>query len=455
MYCSISSEERGKPTVTLVNEGFSNDAASAASSKGMPVLRIIPTSIACEASVIKEIEAGVAESLDAIIEGLTKPLTSQEKTPKPLEVENPSRIIFKGDLDEVNLFFYKRGWTDGLPIKPPTEEAVAEMLTGTDLPPDHLVGKLIPRLGKATVEKIAVNAVMAGALPTYMPLLITGLKILLDPSSNFGTWGVSTGSWAPFWVINGPIRNDIKVNNGTGALSPGDMANAAIGRAMGLIIKNIGGARKGIEDMGTLGNPGKYSLVISENEEKSPWEPLHVEKGFNRDDSTITVSSPNTYIQIWPYGSDDEGILRAILYNLIPRGGPCIIMTPQHAKIMADKGWTKNDIKTFISQQARVPAYHIPSYWGTSSPQAVPGRPPGLFKGRVPMNHTDTMPLIGDPDAISMVVAGGAGAFIGLLMPGGVLSDKNAATTMKVELPSNWDELVKKYANVMPTYIRY
>jgi len=453
VYCSVSTEKRNKPSATLVNEGFVNDAMSAASSRGMPGLRIVPTPVPCEASVRDDIEAGIEAALDRIIAALTGPVTPEEMSPTPKVVEKPSRIIFEGDVGEVNRFFYVRGWTDGLPIIPPTEEAVGEMLTGTDLPPDHLLGELIPRMGKATVEKIAVNAVMAGALPTYMPVLIAGVKLLIDPATNLGTWGVSTGSWAPFWVINGPIRNDLHLNSGCGALSPGDIANATIGRAMGLIIKNIGGARKGIEDMGTLGNPGKYSMVIAENEEESPWEPMHVENGFDRKESTITVSSPNTYIQIWPYGSDDEGILRAVIYNLIPRGAPCIILTPQHAKIMADRGWTKEDIKTFVAEYGRVPAYHLPSYWGTSSPLSVPGKPPGLHKGRVPMRETDSVPMITNRHAMEVLVAGGPGAFIGLLMPMGVFGGKK--TTTKIELPSQWEALVAKYKNIVPRYERY
>ena len=453
MYCSISTEERGRPTATLVNRGFYHDACSAASTKGMARVRIVPTSIPSEASAMDDIEAGVAEALDDITAALTRPLTEEEKSPRPREPEELTRIMFKGDLKDVNLFFYRRGWTDGLPIIPPTEEAVAEMLTGTDLPPDHLVGKLIPRLGKASVEKIAINAVMAGALPTYMPLLIAGVESLIDPGSDFGTWGVSTGSWAPFWIINGPVRNDLNMNCGSGALSPGNMANAVIGRAMGLIMQNIGGARKGIEDMGTLGNPGKYSLLIPENEEETPWEPMHVEHGFHREDSTISVFSPNTYIQIWPYASDDEGILRAIIYNLIPRGVPCIILTPQHAKILASNGWGKDDIKSFIAENARVPAYRAPSYWGTSSPMTIPGERPGLYKGRVPMRETDSVALISDPRSIAILVAGGPGAFIGLMMPVGVFSSKK--TTKKIRLPAHWDELVKRYKQVVPTYVRY
>ena len=207
-------EERNKPTVTLVNHGFANDAGSASLGRGMPMLRYLPTSVPCEASILEDIEAGVSESTDAIVEALTKPLSAEEASPTPKAIEEPSRIIFKGDIEEVNRFFYRRGWTDGLPIIPPTEGAVAEMLTGTDLLPDHLLGKLISRLGKATIEKIAINAVMAGALPTYMPVLIAGTKLLLESEPGFlgfGTFGFSTGSWSPFWIINGPLRKDLHI----------------------------------------------------------------------------------------------------------------------------------------------------------------------------------------------------------------------------------------------------
>ncbi|MFC1533727.1 hypothetical protein ACFL7M_10220 [Thermodesulfobacteriota bacterium] len=452
MYDAISIEERNTPTVTLVNVGFTNDAWSAKSGKGMPGARYVATSVPCESSIMEEVEAGITDAFDDIITALTGVLSDEEKSPKPREIEKPSRIAFKGSLEEVNRFFYKRGWTDGLPIIPPTEEAVSEMLTGTDLPPDHLVTKLIPRLGKATVEKIAINAVMAGALPTYMPLLIAGVQILTDSTSGFGGWGVSTGSWAPFWVINGPIRKQLHLNSGSGVLSPGDIANAAIGRAMGLITKNIGGIRKGVEDMGVQGNPGKYSMVLAENEEESPWEPLHVEMGYNREDSTISVSSPNTYLQIWPYASDDEGILRGIIYNLIPKRGLYIILTPPHAKTLARSGWSKQDIKKFIAEYARFPAHRLPYYWGTSFP-AYAGSRPGLHKDRIPFRESDSVSVFRDQNSIAVLVGGGPGAMIGLHMGGGFFPHRKMSE--KVNFPANWDKLVAKYKNVVPTYVRY
>ncbi len=455
MYDAILAEESNIPTVTLYNEGFVDDVSSAVSSKQMPVLRMVKTSVHCEASIPENIEAGVSAVMDDIIAGLTRPLTAEEKSPRSKEVEKPSRIVFKGNLEEVNRFFYKRGWGDGLPIIPPTEEAVAEMLTGTDLPPDHVVGKFVPMLGKATVEKIAVNAVMAGALPTYMPLLIAGAKMFADPATGSGGYGGSTGSWASFWVVNGPIRNDLNINCGIGALSPGDIANITIGRAMQLTVKNVAGLRKGIEDMGTLGNPGRLSMVLGENEEQSPWEPMHVEYGFNKEDSTVAVATPNTYIQIWPNGADDAGILRAIVSNLIPgrAGGFRLVLVPQHAKTLASYGWTKKEIKKFISYYARVPATELGSYWGTSGPTVDPIIKPGLWQNRVPMLETDLAPITPEPESIQIIVAGGPGAFIGIHTPSAFYPTRR--TIQKVELPKNWSTLVKKYKNIVPTYTSY
>jgi hypothetical protein len=443
------------PSVTLVNNDFAMDASSAASSKGMPVLRVIPESVPCESTVTREIEAGIDAVMDDIVTALTRPLTREEKSPKPKESEKPSKIIFKGDLEEVNHFFYRRGWTDGLPVIPPTEEAVAEMLTGTDLPPDHVVGKIIPRLGMATVEKIAVNAVMAGALPTAMPLLIAGVEAILDPRSAFGTWQVSTGSWAPFWIVNGPLRHDLNINSGSGALSPGNIANATIGRAMQLIIKNIGAARPGIEDMGVIGNPGKYTMVIAENEEDSPWEPLHVEHGFKKGESTVTLMFCNSINHLFAYGSDAKGILSTAIYNVKPARSvewlSCFLIIPPHAQILAREGWGKKEIKAFISENATVPYYRYmryPRYTAINQ-----GTLTGEIPKNMPPNPEDPIRLIQDPDNIMIIVAGGPGNFMGLFEWAGFKEVK--FITQKLKLPAKWNELVEKYQGLKPTYARY
>jgi hypothetical protein len=411
VYEAISIEERNKPAVALIYRDFIHDARSAASSRGMPGVRTVLETIPSEWTDMEDIEAGVTAVIDDIIAGLTRPLTDEEKSPER-KVEKPSRIVFKGDLEEVNRFFYQRGWADGLPIIPPTEEAVAEMLKGTDLPPDHLVARLEPRLGKATVEKIAINAVMAGALPTCMPLLIAGVQALADPAIGPTGLAVSTHSFSPFWIVNGPIRKDLNINQSYGALSPGDIANATIGRTLGLLTKNIRGVRKGIEDMGVLGNPGRWSMVIAENEEDSPWEPLHVEHGFNREDSTITLSFASSYQQILPNGTDDKSILNTLVHNVMPgQGGTFFIMiTPTLARPLGSKGWTKQDIKDF----------------------------------------TMVRPNPRIPDPVQIFVAGGAGTRLGILS-----GSPRPSVTKKVELPEGWSKLVAKYKNIVPTYAMY
>lgn len=394
----------------------------------MPGIRIIGTPIPCETNEKNEIEKGVADAMESIVSSLTGPLSADEKSPK-LHIENPPRIAFTGSYEDVNRYFYRSGWTDGLAIAPPTEKAVAEMMTGTDLPPGHIVTRLIPRLGKATVEKIAVNAVMAGALPTHMPVLIAAVQSLMDKRSRFDTFGVSTGSWAPFFIINGPIRKDIHINCSSGALSPGDIANAAIGRAMGLIIKNIGGARKGIEDMGVLGNPGKYTLVLGEYEEESPFEPLHVERGFNKEDSTVTLFLPNTYIQTIPRDTNAKGYLETYA-SLNPGSMSCILVVPPHARALADAGWTKKRIKEYILENSASPF-----------PRAQGGR------------GTPILPVESSIDDLMILVTGGPGAWIGLMRSAG--GWENSFVTVKIDLPRNWDRLVAKYNNLVPTYVEY
>ncbi len=446
MYDAITIEDKNKPVAALVNRGFTSVVDTTLSAKARPAIRTVIETIPCECTVMADAEAGVSVVMDDIVAALTKPLTAEEKSPKPRTVEKPARIIFKGDFAEVDRFFYRRGWTDGLPIVPPTEAAVAEMLTGTDLTPSHLVAEIVPRNGKATVEKIAINAAMAGCLPTYLPVLIAAVQALTDPDTSFGIWGVSTGSWAPFWVINGPVRNDIRINRGSGTFSPGDRANAAIGRAMGLIIKNIGGIRKAVEDMGCLGNPGKYSLVMAENEEESPWEPLHVEYGFKKEDSTIGVAFPNTYTQMQPYGTDDQNIMRTLMYNLMPavRGGYTLIIPPMIAKTLAANGWTKKDIKSFIAENGRVAAHELGAFWGL--------RAAGLYREKVPLIAPDSVAVLRQ-ELMRVVVGGGPGVFMGQLIGSWALP--GAKTLKKIELPKNWDSLVKKYKDVAPIYTKY
>ena len=445
MYDAIYIEQAGIPVSTFIFEHFHNDAMSAASSQGMPVVRVVPETIVSESTVMADIDQAITTVFDQVIDTLTQPLTSEEKSPSPREREYYPRIIFKGDLAEVNRFFYQRGWADGLPVVPPTEAAVAEMLTGTDLPADHLVTELEPRRGKATVEKIAVNAVMAGCLPTYMPLLIAGVECLADNPVS-GMMAVSTGSFSPFWLINGPVAGDINARSTYGATSPGDIANAAVGRALGLLTKNLRGTRKQVEDMGVLGNPAKYAWVAAENEEFSPFEPLHVERGFDKDDSAITLTFPQTLQQVMPFGTDVKGLMATILGCLVPvrMGQFLILLTPTNARTFADAGWTKKDIKDYIIKNAVLPDDYFSRLGldGTKTFDRGSGTGPGGARGMF-------RPGPRDPDPIQVYVFGGFGSWMGFAHGG------PPPVTRKAVLPRNWAKLVAKYKNIVPNYLRY
>jgi hypothetical protein len=444
VYDCIFIEERNKPAVPFTYQYFSNDARSAASSKGMPSLRVVLEPVVSESSDLEEIDSGITGVIHEAVKALTAPLTAEEKSPLARIAEKPTRIVFKGNSDEVNRFFYRRGWTDGLPVVPPTEEAVKEMLTGTDLPPEQIVATLVPRRGKATVEKIAVNAVMAGALPTAMPYLIAGARALQN-NRVADMMAASTGSWAPFWVINGPAGKDIGLNSSYGAMNPGDLANITIGRALGLITKNIRGIRKGIEDMGVLGNPGKFAMVAAENEEDNPWEPLHVEHGFKKEDNAISLTFPQCFDQLYPYGTDDIGLLKTMMYNLTPyrTGITGFILTPTNARALAKRGWTKKTIKEYILKNATTPIDREAYFFGAAftSAEQIAQNPGAL----VPIINPGRMGL----DIIQIYVFGGMGSWVGIASGGGDIC------TEKVELPANWEALVKKYRDIVPSYVRY
>ena len=388
---------------------------SAAKEKGMPVIRRQVLNLGSEITSREDIEAGIGEAMSGILESLTEPLSDHEKSPK-YSTEPPPKIAFKGDYENINMFFFRKGWTDGLPVIPPTEKAVMEMLKGTDLSADHVVAKIPPMKGKATVEIIAINAVMAGALPTHMPVIIAAVEALADKESGINAVESGTGSWGPFFIINGPVRNQIHVNSGAGALSPGSLANGAIGRTIGLIIQNIGGMRKGIEDMGTLGNPFKNALVIGENEEESPWEALHADHGFKKDENSLTLFFPNSFTQNTAGGNDAETIAES-MSELGPEGISCFIVNPEQAETLASEGWSKEKLRNFLIN---------------SSGQSRDGN---------------------DTGRLNIVVAGGPGNWTGLVQ--GVGDIKNSFITKKIMLPGNWEKLVKKYGNMVPLHTKY
>jgi hypothetical protein len=449
-------EKMGKPAVMLVNKDLAAIARTGASVRDVAGLRFIQTTIpdlsaffSLEGVVEDIIRPGVASIIDNIVAALTDPLTKEEKTPAK-EVTEAPRAVFKGDLEGVHRFFYQKGWTFGMPIIPPTEEAVREMLTGTNLPVNHVVARIPPMLGKATIEKIAVNAVMAGCLPTYMPVLIAAVQALAGrPKIWLEGYTCSVASWAPILCVNGPVRNDLDINKRGNLMSPYYRANAGIGHALGLIIMNIGGTRPGMEDLSFVGHEGRYGMCFAENEEESPWEPLHVGYGFHKEDSTVTLFWTNGRQYLGSAGNAAT-ILRRLCdsINVFAWDPGCLlIMPPSTAKVLADAGLRQKDVISYLVEYARVPAANVNVRWFKEShhepkefllPLDDPTRSMRKFYGS---KHT------------AIVVAGLSYSWATVSYSGG--GTHGTIVTRKIELPANWDKLVARYKNIVPRYTPY
>jgi hypothetical protein len=258
---------------------------------------------------------------------------------------------------------YARGVTDGLPVVPATAARVAAAVAASGRERDELIALVAPRLGRATVEKIAINAVMAGCRPEYLPTVIAGVEAICDPA--FALVGVSgtTDAVALLLIINGPVRAALDVNSGAGAFGPGWRANATIGRAVRLVWQNIGGAVPGAISMSTFSQPGRYSYCIGENEEASPWEPLHVEHGFAAGESTVAaVAAEAPQVVANTQGRTGRDILATIARSgtVIASdahaglGDTVLVIGPEHACTMAGDGWSKPAVRQFLWEEMRV-----------------------------------------------------------------------------------------------------
>ncbi|MFC1928691.1 hypothetical protein ACFLXK_03695 [Chloroflexota bacterium] len=275
------------------------------------------------------------------------------------------KIPVVGSAEAVSSLYFEKGWSDGLPIIPPTEEAVERMLAGTNRDPAEVVATIPTRWGEATVEKIAINAVMAGCLPEYMPVIITAVSMMGEERLRINAAQPTTHPVAPLLIVNGPIAKKLDINSESGAFGPGWRSNATIGRAIRLILMNIGGAFPGKTDMSTQGQPSKYTFCVAENEEESPWEPLNVERGFDTLTSTVTLVCTEN-----PHNINDhdaitaEEVLTTIVgsitimgsNNILNQAGtPVLALGPEHATTIAREGFSKSDVKQFIHEKARIP----------------------------------------------------------------------------------------------------
>ena len=313
------------------------------------------------------------------------------------------RIELVDDYDAVQNLYLERGWSDGLPITPPTPARVEAMLAAANLDPQRVVAELPPHWGEATVERLAVNAVMAGCLPEYLPVIIAGVAAMSDPAFNLYAIQSTTHSCAPLLIINGPIRQQLGLNSSSGAYGPGWRANATIGRAVRLALLNIGGGYPGVGDMSTQGAPSKYGYCVAENEAENPWEALHLERGFSPDQSTVTALAGEPPHNINDHtGRSAEEILTIIAgamavtgaNNAYTGGETLLALGPEHAATIAGDGFSKDDIREWLNRHARIPLERYTQDTMLERFGHIPDGP---------------VPMVATPEDLVIIVLGGPG----------------------------------------------
>ena len=269
-----------------------------------------------------------------------------------------SELLEFGSSADVVEHYFRMGWTDGLPVVPPTPERVGEFLDYVGRSPSEILGTEPTKGRVITVEKVAINAVMAGCLPEYFPVALAAVEALVEPQFNLHAITVSTMGAAVLAVVNGPIANDLAMNSSVSVFGPGHRANATIGRAIRLVIINVTGALPGVLDKATLGHPGKYTWCIAEGEEVSPWEPLHVERGMDAGSSAITLFAGLSATQVSNHtGNYPEAILTSFRDAMFAAGNEqgevVIVLCPEHVGYLGDAGWSKTDVKQFLHESAQ------------------------------------------------------------------------------------------------------
>jgi hypothetical protein len=351
-------------------------AKSTAFKKGMPGLRLAFTPHPVTGRTTEESNAYLKAQdpvtgkpmLDEIVAALSDPLAEEDKRSGEVNRAARERFLPPDTADNLQQMFQDKMWTDGLPIILPTEERVKKMLTGTSHDPDEIVGEMRPsgphEAWKYTVEMVAINAVMAGAKPEYLPVILaiaaTGESALVS----------STSSFARMAVVNGPIRDEIQMNSSIGALGPFNQANSAIGRAWTLLSKNLGGSgTPGSTYLGSTGNPLNYgNLTFPEAEESLPegWQPLHVQKGFERDDSVVSIFTGWSFNTIaWFSPLAQEEVIKNWLTNFFSYGTTTatIILDPIVAVELKNNGFeTKQQFAEYLTEESGTPGW---LYWST------------------------------------------------------------------------------------------
>ena len=325
-----------------------------------------------------------------------------------------SRRVELGTAEDPFEAAFARGWTDGLPVVPPTEERVARMLEGADLPPGHMLCTLPPDLAECTVEKVAINAVMAGCRPEYLPVVLAAVEAAAGRRFNIHGVSATTYFSGPVLIVNGPVRGRIEMNSGVNVLGQGNRANLTIGRALNLVVRNVGGARPGGVDQATFGSPSKLSFCFPEDEEGSPWDSLAAERGFSSEQSTVTLFAAHGPIEVVDQKSrTPESLARTLALQLRMVAHPklagmseaIVVVSPEHARLFREAGWTKDRLREELHSLLTLPISEMVAGAG----EIAEGMPPWLADQR------QDIPKFGPAGLWFVHAGGGAGGFSAII----------------------------------------
>ncbi|MDR3590558.1 MAG: hypothetical protein P4N41_12970 [Negativicutes bacterium] len=360
----------------------------------------------------ESVAAKAKAAFPEILEAATKwaPTAVDESALKQAPSYPAPTFTFKGTSAELNQMFIDKGWSNGIPIIPPTPEKVATMLKGTTRQPDEVVWIVPPRKGVVTVELVATYAVMAGCKPAYMPVILSALDAMKDQAFNWQALTTTTHPNAPLIMVNGPIAKEIGLASGRGAMGGGYQANTSIGYAIALITDVVGDSRPQTNDNTAQGWAGNaIATVVAENIDESPWKPFSIDKGFGPEDSTVTVFSGGPPLNIADHTSKTiDGVLRAFADTVTYAGqntacgvdrDVILVINPEFANLFNDAGFTKEKLQVWLWENARKPAGAYPDLCGVNAAKTL----------GIPVDDSTPVPTVSKPEHYKIFVAGGQG----------------------------------------------
>jgi len=426
------------PGVYFITNEFLEDAKSAAKDRGMPGIRVLalPADKYYRFRASKEeLQPLASTCFDSMIDALTRPLTPEEAKPSPIEKQPEGGKLqvagrdFLDAFEKTNELFLGNHWSDGLPIVPPAPERVDKMLAGTTRSPQEIIGQVAPKNGTATVEKIAINAVMAGAKPEYFPVILAAMEGFTDRHYDLTHVQASTGSFTPVVMVDGPIAQELGFNSGIGMLGHGWRPNSTVGRALRLSLLNIGQTWPQVNDMALTGRLEAYTFfTFAEDTARSPWEPYHVSRGYKPEDSTVTVAT-SVNPTVFGGGAVTPWTGQGVIDSMVARvkGGGVVwphsqtyilVLHPDCAVDLANHGYTRRSLQEYLYEQTRVPYEKLagPVFFGHDNEvdfvrtsiadgRIRPDRAPVFLEALKPGGR---VPVVQSPDDFHIMVAGGS-----------------------------------------------